>query len=90
MSKSKYQEPKQIIEARKRVEVINKTLIDYKRFYRSRLNDELWKHTAITRTRTYYDLKKEINLLYFILQQHNKLKKQHALLNKKPERMGGC
>ena len=90
MSKSKYQEPKQIIEARARAAQLNQFLIRYKSFYRKRLNDETWRQTSIRQTWEYYKIKREINLLYYILQQHNKLKKQHALLNKKPERMGGC
>lgn len=87
---SKYQEPKEIINARKRIEVINKILVEYKKFYRRRLNDQLWANTAISRTYEYYKAKAEINLLYIILQQHNKLKKAHAKLNPKHIKAGGC
>lgn len=78
MSKPKYTDSKQIKDLRERAKVLNQTLIKYKAFYRKRLNDETWRQTAVQRTWEYYTVKKEINLIYFALQQNNQLKRSHA------------
>lgn len=80
--KTKYQDPDDIIRLRKHASVLAQEMVRYKSFYRKRLNDQTWRQTAITRTWQYYSQKKELNLIYTILEQHNKLKKQHSLINK--------
>lgn len=83
MTRPKYEDPQMIKDLRERAKLLNKAMVEYKRFYRKKLNDEMWRQTAIARTWSYYATKKELNLVYYCLQQNNKLKKQHSLLNKK-------